>query len=222
MPDRYLDILIDVSNTILKKDINSIRYEGFYVEYPIPDIIDFDWKNILKAPPANDSALTKKELLYLSNLTNRRTKEDEQIVYNIDSQPEYYILEIIKTYNLQDYSDKIREFYNIIKPILLNIKSLFSRPRPYQLAEYFGISINTIDTLTHHTGSYPSGHTVYSYLYYRILSYYYPEHRERLKIAAQKTMLGRELQGVHYPSDNNASIILANVLFNNLYKKVLI
>jgi len=105
---------------------------------------------------------------------------------------------------------------------LWNVKYQFNRPRPYQLAKILNIDIDTIQTLTHHTPSYPSGHTVYASLYGKILSYYHPQYKKLFDNAVNKTILGRELQGVHYPSDNKASLILVDKLFNKLYKKVLI
>jgi acid phosphatase (class A) len=221
MIERYKTILINVDSIVNKQFIDDIKYQDILIEYPVPDIIQLDWKTLLDPPPSNSSNYTRKELEYLSRLTTKRTQAQEALVYNIDAYPEYYLLEVIKQYQLNDHNNIIREFYKIIRPIIWNTKYLFNRPRPHQLSEIYHIPIEIIQSTTHHTPSYPSGHTVYSALYGKILSYYYPEYKRLFDAAVEKTMLGRELQGVHYPSDNKSSLILVNQLFDHLHEKVL-
>jgi hypothetical protein len=52
---------------ILHKDkIDSIGYDTVYLEKPMSNLIDFDWKKILKPPPVNSSKETLKELSIVS------------------------------------------------------------------------------------------------------------------------------------------------------------
>lgn len=220
--DRYKDILSNIEQKLLGQDIDDIKCHNFLIEYPIPDIITIEWKSLLDSPPKNSSIKTKNELDYLVNITKNRSKSELDLIYNVDSSPEYYLLTILDNYKLEYHIDHIKEFYRIIKPILFNVKYLFNRPRPYQLAEIYKLDLNTIHTLTHHTPSYPSGHTVYCALYAQILTHYYPEHGDLFESAVKKTMLARELQGVHYPSDNMASVQMTKKLFDHLYTKVLL
>ena len=44
------------------------------------------------------------------------------------------------------------------------LKYYFNRPRPEQIAPYYEYRINVMYTETHHTPSYPSGHTIYAEL----------------------------------------------------------
>ena len=116
---------------------------------------------------------------------------------------------------------KILEFYNIIEPILMNVKFLWNRPRPAQLAKYYDLNIDVLVTDTHHTASYPSGHTVYSSLVSHIIEYYYPAiDKKKLYSLVKDTAKARILQGVHYPSDNDASIKLTKFLFYKLKDKI--
>jgi hypothetical protein len=44
---------------------------------------------------------------------------------------------------------------------------------------------------------------------------------KKLDVLVKNTAKARVLQGVHYPSDNNASIKLTKLLFNKLKDKIL-
>jgi membrane-associated phospholipid phosphatase len=131
-----------------------------------------------------------------------------------------YIL-LLKKYNLKYPQNYINLFYDIVKPVLLNIKGYWNRARPKQLAEFYNIDIDVILTDTHHTAAYPSGHTVYSSLVSNILKDIYPQiNKKELDHIVNETAKARVLQGVHYPTDNEASIIFTNFLFNKLDKKL--
>jgi len=158
----------------------------------------------------------------LQKLTSNRSNADIELVYNIDNSPAFYLLETIKDLNLDPHGTEISEFYGIIKYIMYNLKYLFNRPRPYLLAEIYDIDLNVINTTSHNTPSYPSGHTVYVSLYRDIMSYFYPQYSSTFDKAVKQTMMGRMMQGVHFPSDNFASEILTKKLFNYLYKEVLL
>lgn len=210
-------------NSLLKfEEIESLGYYTGYSYLTIPDIIDFDWKNILAAPPNNSSKTTISELELISRSTLNRSKEDIKLVRGIDGDPDSYFIDLVNEYKLKYPFESIKEFYQIIKPILMNVKGLWNRPRPYQLAKYYNIPIDVIETDTHHTASYPSGHTVYSSLVANILKHHYPEiDKRKLDILVSNTAKARVLQGVHYPSDNKASLELTTFLFNKLKDKIL-
>lgn len=210
-------------NSLLKfEEIESLGYYTGYGYLPVSDIVDFDWKTILEKPPSNTSKTTLGELEIISQKTLNRSKEDIKLVKNIDGDPDSYFIDLLKEYRLEYPSEHIKEFYNIIKPILLNVKGSYNRPRPAQLAKYYNIRIDVIETDTHHTASYPSGHTVYSSLVAHILKHHYPVIDQRkLDILVANTAKARVLQGVHFPSDNKASIALTKFLFHKLKDKIL-
>jgi len=207
---------------ILHKDkIDSIGYDTVYLEKPMSNLIDFDWKKILKPPPVNSSKETLKELSIVSAATKNRTSKDIELVHNVDVDMDTPYILLLKKYNLSYPQNYINLFYDIVKPVLLNIKGYWNRARPKQLAEFYNIDIDVILTDTHHTAAYPSGHTVYSSLVSNILKDIYPQiNKKELDHIVNETAKARVLQGVHYPTDNEASIILTNFLFNKLDKKL--
>lgn len=199
------------------KKIDDIKYCDYLIEYPLADIIKFDWKNILENPPLNSSSRTYSELLYISKKTSERTKEQEDIILSIDSDANFLIKQLLKQYGLKFPYSFFQEFYSIVKPIIYNTKYYYNRARPYQIGQLLDINIDHIGTLTHNTPSYPSGHTVYTCLSAMILSEIYPKLKSEFDNLIKKTGECRVLQGVHYPSDNEASVVLTKFIFNRIY-----
>ena len=86
------------------------------------------------------------------------------------------------------------------------------------MAKIYGLTINVIETDTHHTPSYPSGHTVYARLAANLILKSNPEFQYELDLIVSKSAHARVLQGVHYPSDNKASIIFTDYIFKKLMR----
>lgn len=200
--------------------IDSIGFDTVYTEYKLPSIIDFDWKNILKSPPANSSQATFDELKIISRATLNRSKKDIEFVYNMDQDLDTPFTKLLAKHNLSYPEEFIDNAYKLIYPLLLNVKNYWNRPRPTQLADIFNIKIDRILTDTIHTPSYPSGHTVYSSLAANILKNRYPKLATEFDKIVLDTAKARVMQGVHYPSDNQASIVFAKFVYNKLKSKL--
>lgn len=207
---------------VLSSTLDDLTYQTAYIEYPIPNILQsLKWKNILNKPPANSSKKTLKELEILNRITLKRSEEDIRLIHAIDTDIDSFFIALLSKYNIEYPQKYINEFYSIVKPVLTNTKSFWNRPRPYQLAKYYNIPLDIIVTDTHDTASYPSGHTVYSKLVANILQNLFPQiSSAELDGIVHKTGMARVKQGVHYPSDNEASIIFSNHLFKILQPKL--
>ena len=206
------------------KHINDIVYTNYKLEYPVADIAkDLDWKTILSQPPLNDSDTTISELEDISKYTGRLSEANKILVYNIDDNPNFLLYPFLEKNNIKFSFNYFGSIYRIIRPILLNIKYFYNRPRPYDLGPMFDIPIKVLHTETHHTPAYPSGHTVYTSLACEIIRKQYPNNLEistALDNIVNITARCRMMQGVHYESDNQGSIKLANILYNSLYSKL--
>jgi acid phosphatase (class A) len=208
-------------NLILKHSkIKNLSYDTQITEIPMSNLVNFDYKKILKPFPANTSKETQKELGLISKLTTNRNKEDCELIYKMDEDIDSYYKDITNKLNLSYPQGYIDLFYDIMRPVLMNLKSYWNRPRPNQLAELYNISINRIVTDTIHTASYPSGHTSYSRLVCRILSEMYPVLSNRFESVVALTEIARMKQGVHYPSDNKASIVFADYFYDQIHPKI--
>lgn len=208
-------------NPLYKNKLDSLTYDTVYLEKPMSNLIDFDWKKILKSPPPNSSKETLKELIFVSKSTLNRNQKDIELVLNVDVDMDTPYILLLKKYNLEYPQNYINLFYDIVRPIISNIKSYWNRARPKQLAELYSININVILTDTHHTASYPSGHVVYSSLVSKILKNLYPQIKQQeLDNIVSQTAKARILQGVHYPSDNEASLVFTKFVFDRLNPKL--
>lgn len=214
--------MINLNSVFKHREIENLGYDTVYNQHPVPSIVDFEWKNILTSPPSNTSKQTLNELELVSKSTLNRSDSDVALVNRIDQDLDSFFIDLTTEYRVEYPYDSIKEFYYVIKPILMNLKGQWNRPRPAQLATFYNIDINVILTDTHHTPSYPSGHTVYSSLVALILKNIYPVIDQRkLDILVSNTAKARVLQGVHFPSDNKASLVLTKFLFNKLKDKIL-
>lgn len=201
--------------------IESLTYDSVFLERPMPDIIDFDYQSILPPPPKNTDSQTIKELEIISKETLNRSKKDTEILLQIDEDVDIIFNNLLSQYDLKYPQLYIKNFYEIIRPVLMNVKSFWNRPRPKQLADLLNINIDIITTDTHHSASYPSGHTVYSSLVANIIKDFYPQiNHYKLDKIVNDTAKARVMQGVHYPSDNKASLIFSKFVFDKLHPKL--
>jgi acid phosphatase (class A) len=82
------------------------------------------------------------------------------------------------------------------------LKWFFKRPRPYHLE-------SKLQPLTRiKSPSFASGHTLWAFTEAYIFSEIIPGKREEFLIKADEVRWSRELLGIHYPSDNEASRII--------------
>lgn len=212
---------MNLHNILLKDKIEALCFDTVTVEKPTSYLIDFNWKNILPKPPLNTSDESYNELLFISKETLNRSKIDIDNLLQLDLDLDTPFIKLLQKYDIT-YPDRyIGLFYDIVHPVLINIKSYWNRPRPQQLARLYNIDIDTIITDTIHTPAYPSGHTVYSSLVSLIIKDLYPNvSKTALESIVLDTAKARVLQGVHYPSDNKASLIFSKYIFDKLNPKL--
>lgn len=212
-------LLFQINAEINNTDINNIKYTTKVVkDREISQVINFDYKSILDSPTHNSSISTREELINLSTITHNRTDKDIELVNIIDKNPASLIINFCNNNKIIFPKANFDSLYKLIEPLIFNTKYYFNRARPYQLAKLYGLTIDVIETDTHHTPSYPSGHTVYAKVAGNLVASYYPEFKYELDQIVNKSAYARVLQGVHYPSDNTASIIFTNFIFDKLYK----
>ena len=110
------------------------------------------------------------------------------------------------------------EFEDLVEqstPIILHFKNMFNRKRPSEIDP----SINTLPSKTNKTRSYPSGHSTQARLVARYVAGKFPEHEIELLKKGDECGVGRVKAGFHYPSDNEAGILLGEKLYVFLNKE---
>ncbi len=145
------------------------------------------------------------------------SKEESQLVLERMENPdmEFFTLAdesprepFIEYLNSQGYDSHEYELTQIIRksyPIVMEHKGYYNRPRPYQVNS----AIQPAESKTAATPAYPAGHTFQSYLIAYHLSNKYPKHRAEFFRIAKRIADARVSVGLHYPSDNEGGIALA-------------
>lgn len=211
----------------MSEEIDSIIYDkppsdkNSKVLQKKPNLLTVDWENVLPEPPKNSSDITRKELELISDMTKELSQEEYDLVMAVDDDPNSVFMPLLKRIGKQFPKDKFDEFFfSQVDPVITNLKYKFKRARPFQLADKYGIDIKVTETETHHTPAYPSGHTAYAAFGGSMLATLYPEHTSKFYELINLAGRARILQGVHYPSDNDASMVIASVLYEDLKYKI--
>lgn len=199
---------------------NKIKYTDKPVFRKVSNDVTINWENILPDPPLNSSETTKKELKYLSDLTYSISYKDRQLVIEADKNANFLYDAVLNGLGLDFPKEDFEKANDIIYPIIMNLKYKYNRPRPYQLAEVYNIKINVIETDTIHTPSYPSGHSAYAALGAYLLAAKYPEHSGLFFDKVGDISRARMLQGVHYPSDTEASMVIVGAVWEDIRYKL--
>lgn len=201
-----------ITNSLLRTVYLSAEDEA-----KLPGLIKF---------PANSSDQTRAELDYLLKLQNSRTPAEitrAEFIANIGSFPN-----IINPTD-PDYTENRKNLFYIAKPVgewfnndsfpattnlLMNciqdiratefrLKRYFKRPRPYHLEP----SLKPLARIQ--SPSFASGHTLWAFTEAFIFGEIIPDKREQFLNMAEEVRWSRELMGIHYPSDNEASRVIA-------------
>ena len=173
-------------------------------------------KLTITPPPANDSNETRTELFKL--LAYNDGVIDRKMVKEFDDMREPY-MELVNKYNLDVTKDDLQQIIDEGAKFTLKIKYKFNRPRPYQIAEHYGIEDfkrHKLDTAK--TPSYPSGHALQGRLIGLILTDKDPEHQNEYMAVSQRISDSRIMARAHYPSDIEYGEKLADELYEQMNK----
>ena len=174
----------------------------FENEYTLPN----------QLPPENSSATALDEIKYIKYL-----EIDKDFVKEHDNIKKVFkktLAELELPYIQEEMDNLVKESGKFI----IELKYKYNRPRPFQLAEFYGIELNGIDLDSMHTPSYPSGHAVQGYLISRYYSDKYPEYAKEFKTLGENIAQSRVIAKAHYPSDKNFGKIVAEYLYTILLK----
>jgi len=167
-------------------------------------------------PPSNDGNKTKAQLHHL--LAYNEGIIDGKMVEQYDDLVDSY-MPAIKKNNIDMSKDDIQQIADEGAKYTLKLKYKFNRPRPYQIAEHYGIEdfkIHKLDTAN--TPSYPSGHAMQGRLIALMLVDKDPEHQNEYMAISQKISESRIMARAHFPSDTEYGEKLADELYEQRIK----
>lgn len=159
--------------------------------------------------PENSSKKTLEEVKYLSNI-----EEDREFVKEHDKVSKVFG-KLHEELGLEFNKDEAKKYNRESAKHIMELKYKYQRPRPYQIAEFYGINLNGVDLDSMKTPSYPSGHATQGYLLGMIYSERYPQHRKEFMKLGEDVAESRIIGKAHFPSDKKAGIELAEKLFEN-------
>ena len=174
----------------------------FENEYTLPN----------QLPPENSSATALDEIKYIKYL-----EIDKDFVKEHDNIKKVFkktLAELELPYIQEEMDNLVKESGKFI----MELKYKYNRPRPIQLAEFYGIELNGIDLDSMHTPSYPSGHAVQGYLIGKYYSDKYPEYANEFKKLGENIAGSRVIAKAHYPSDKRFGKTVAEYLYTILLK----
>ena len=212
--------IISEFNKSLSSRLDSVVYTDKTRTWKVPKIITIDWQGVLPEPPKNTSEETKKELQYLEKLTSNLGYEEKNLIDLVDKEPLDLYKPIFSKMGKPIPKKDFEKIWKISEPIVMNLKHKFNRPRPKQLGDLLNYKINVTESRTHHTPAYPSGHTVYAALGAYLFSDMYPHKSSEFFKMISLAGLARCLQGVHYPSDNEASMVISGAIWQDVRYKL--
>jgi hypothetical protein len=167
-------------------------------------------------PPTNDSNETRTEIFKLLAYNNGVI--DRKMVEKYDDLIKPF-MELIEKYNVDVSEDDLEQIIDEASKFTLKIKYKYNRPRPYQIADHYGIEDfkrHKLDSAT--TPSYPSGHALQGRLIGLILTDKDPKHQNEYMAVSQKISDSRIMARAHYPTDKVYGEKLADELYDQRIK----
>ena len=193
-------------NEMTYNDGASEKHQG-KIDRPITLFEDISIS--LQPFPENTSKKTLEEVKYLSEI-----EEDVDYVRENDKVKESFG-KLHEELELEYNEDEAGKYLKESSKYIMELKYKFQRPRPHQIADFYGIDLNGVDLDSMKTPSYPSGHATQGYLLGMIYSERYPQHRKEFMKLGEDIAESRIIGKAHFPSDKKAGIELAEKLFEN-------
>lgn len=174
------------------------------------DDIQLPYNKGLSMKPDNDSKITLDELNYLSNLKSNvdEVKDGDKVKKNFIS--------LIKKNNVPISEEYVKKVIKESAKFIMEMKYHYNRPRPYQIAEVYGIDLNGTELDSMRTPSYPSGHAIQGYLVAKLLSKVDSKNSKEYNDMGERIAHSRIIGKAHYPSDKKFGKNVANILFEGL------
>jgi hypothetical protein len=207
-------------------NINAVKYgnqtqELFEIAQKSDDKIK-NWfinnglaQQICDSAPKNDSEITKKDLQTLIDEMNKITPEQITFARYVEEHLEQVFIDFLNANKIEATMDEYFRIDGQTEALLFFLKDAINRPRPNQLAYYYNMPLRPLIHSDANSAAYPSGHALTAYVMSEYYSRKYPELRVKLQELGQRIAKSRELVGLHYPSDQEASKQIAETIWKN-------
>ncbi len=174
----------------------------FENEYALPN----------QLPPENSSATTLDEIKHLANI-----KQNKKFVEMHDDIKEVF-RNTLAELELPYIEEELKSLLKQSAKFVMELKYKYNRPRPHQIAEFYGIDLNGVELDTMRTPSYPSGHAIQGYLLGMYFGDKYPQSRKVFTQLGEDIAQSRIVAKAHYPSDKSFGKVVAEYLYSIVRK----
>tara|TARA_R100001463_G_scaffold46477_2_gene95088 strand:- start:1451 stop:2161 length:711 start_codon:yes stop_codon:yes gene_type:complete len=226
------ELEIDFTNEIKSMSLDKITYvetPEVFLKTAKSDFkhLDIDIQKLLSfPPPSNSSEETKKELIDIKIFMDMDHPQDFKTnLKKMDEDPAQFVIDYYEEITKSKAPEDVLKFITDgdVEVLAMKLKMYYNRPRPYQIAEHYGIEFDYNKSIQNGAAdhpSYPSGHTLSAYFTAKVLGHINPQVKKQLVKRAMMVADSRIMEGVHFKSDNDFSIYLVdNVLMPAFLKK---
>jgi acid phosphatase (class A) len=195
----------------LKPQVGAMRAPrtAYYIDPTILDMAD-----LLPAPPSPGSPANNAELDQLHRIEQTRTAAQVAEAQADEAEEDMFVFRTVLgpafTPEALPLTAALGAHVKNEQSVVGNqLKRLYQRPRPFQI----DATMHPVCKLKAEHDSYPSGHALTGYLEALTLVEMVPEKRAEILARAGEYAYNREVCGVHYPSDVQASRMAAYAVF---------
>lgn len=176
-------------------------------------------KKLESIQPPNEKQ-TLQELEQLKKIMANATQEMLRFAIHAEvDETETYQRFIRNVLKINVPNDFTADILNQIESILMYLKKHYNRARPEQFANAYNIPFQVEITHTALHPAYPSGHAFDSFIMEHVLKRIAPSKAKEIEDFTEQMRESRIYVGLHYPSDNQISKVLANeIIKSNLLK----
>ena len=215
---------------MLAKEIDLIKYgnpnldqsKWLQEKHYLDDLLKQIVSNPSNMPPANSSMETRDELKILLNTSQELSKSNLQDFRQRYTQYDIGLINFLKEGIAGLEGIDVQNAHNLIDTILFDtlglitkLKYYYQRPRPYQLAYYYDFPLYYHESVTIDSPSYPSGHAYMGRILTGVLGRVYPQISYFMDKASADFNYARVMMAVHFKSDVDAGVNIANIVLNN-------
>lgn len=183
-------------------------FEGKFKQMKFPDLFSSEMRKQI------DFVIEKMKQF------ERQSNEYKQQYFAIDDDLNLYLQQWCKKHKV-DYK-KYLPVVNECTGLVIKVKYYFNRPRPFQLANYFGKELYPYDSPTAQSPSLPSGHVVSTKLFTHAVQLKHPTIKPQLEELMKKVSDSRIALGTHFFIDNVKAYEMCDVIINDDYYKKLL
>lgn len=174
------------------------------------------WKKWTSAlPPLQSSDDVVKSIEELILIGSSQTMEDKEFVKDAEHDMKGIFVKFLKLNGVDSITiEDLKEISKELDPITFHLKYLFNYPRPHQLAGKLEIPLYPSQTTDACSPSYPSGHSIDSFVIGGLIAKKIPQLKYEIENLASKISRSRLQGGIHFPFDEKFGKQIAEDILN--------